>query len=63
MNEHVTWWRSSYTGETGNCVEVARPSGDAWYVRDSKDRSGPVLQVTGAAWSAFTHGVRDDQFA
>lgn len=62
MNDQVTWWRSSYTGETGNCVEVARPPGGGWWVRDSKDRSGPVLQFTTAEWSAFTSGVRDSEF-
>jgi hypothetical protein len=31
-------------------------------VRDSKDRSGPVLAFTPAEWEAFTAAVKDGQF-
>ena len=31
-------------------------------VRDSKDRSGPVLTFDAAGWTAFTAGARDGQF-
>ncbi len=47
------WTKSSHSsGEGGECVEVAsRP--DATYVRDSKDRTGPVLGLAPAAWAEF----------
>lgn len=62
MNDHVTWRTSSYTGETGNCVEVASlPDGD-WWVRDTKNRAGPTLQVPADQWAAFQGAVRTGQF-
>jgi hypothetical protein len=50
------WRTSSYTGGTGGadsaCVEVAFV-GPVAGVRDSKNRVGPMLVVSGAAWTAF----------
>lgn len=47
------WFTSSYSGsDGGDCVEVAvRPA--SVHVRDSKDRSGPVLIFEPDAWAAF----------
>ncbi|MGW0779798.1 DUF397 domain-containing protein [Streptomyces sp. NPDC002913] len=48
------WFRSSYSGSSGdNCVEVAVRAG-AVLVRDSKDTQLPGLMVSPRAWSAFT---------
>jgi hypothetical protein len=53
------WRKSSYTGANGgNCVEVARNLPGVVAVRDSKDRSGPVLVFTPDEWRAFTAGMR-----
>ncbi|WP_326750951.1 DUF397 domain-containing protein [Streptomyces hirsutus] len=51
------WFKSSYSGGSGdNCVEVAlRP--EAVHVRDSKDTRRPALAVSRRAWSAFTAPV------
>ncbi|MGW2349728.1 DUF397 domain-containing protein [Actinacidiphila glaucinigra] len=47
------WFKSSYSsGEGGECVEVAFAAG-AVHIRDSKERSGPVLTVTPEAWAGF----------
>ena len=46
----------------GNCVEVARLSGDVTIVRDSKDVKGPVLGFTQGEWDAFVGGVRNGEF-
>ncbi len=49
----LAWFKSSYSGgEGGDCVEVAASSG-AVHVRDSKDRTGPVLSFTADEWAAF----------
>ncbi|WP_404816419.1 DUF397 domain-containing protein [Streptomyces thermolineatus] len=49
----LAWHKSSYSGsEGGQCVEVAASAG-AVHVRDSKDRSGPVLSFAADEWSAF----------
>ncbi|MGI9062224.1 MAG: DUF397 domain-containing protein [Pseudonocardiaceae bacterium] len=57
------WHKSSYSNGTGgNCVEVADLNDRGRAVRDSKDRSGPVLRLTAAGWAAFTAGVRGGEF-
>ncbi len=48
----VVWLTSSYTGGSGNCVEVAAAAGTV-LVRDTKDREGPVLAVPATVWRAF----------
>jgi hypothetical protein len=52
----ATWRTSSYTGSGGgNCVEAANQMrDDCILVRDTKDRSGPVLAFTPRAWRTFT---------
>ena len=47
------WRRSSYTGSTGNCVEVAWPAQQV-AVRDSKQPVGPTLNFPVSAWRVFT---------
>ncbi|MGH3433126.1 MAG: DUF397 domain-containing protein [Thermocrispum sp.] len=48
------WFKSSYSGSSGdNCVEVAVRS-EAVLVRDSKDTRRRPLAVSADAWSAFT---------
>jgi hypothetical protein len=46
---------------TNGCVEVAFVGGQV-AMRNSKDRSGPVLVFTPAEWEAFVSGVRDGEF-
>lgn len=52
-NGELNWFKSSYSGSEGDsCVEVAyRP--DAVHVRDSKDKDGPRLPLSPAAWADF----------
>jgi Domain of unknown function (DUF397) len=52
------WQTSTHSGTNGACVEVARNMSGIVAVRDSKDRSGPVLTFTPAEWQAFTAEVR-----
>jgi Domain of unknown function (DUF397) len=56
----LTWRKSSYSAANG-CVEVAS-LGDQIAVRDSKDRSGPLLVFSRMEWEAFLAGARDGQF-
>jgi len=39
-------------------VEAARLPNGAVVVRDSKDKSGPVLRFTSAAWREFLQAVK-----
>jgi hypothetical protein len=55
------WRKSSRSGQTGNCVEVAGNLPGAVAVRDSQDPAGPALILTPAAWRALTRKVRDDE--
>ncbi|MEK2490910.1 DUF397 domain-containing protein [Kitasatospora purpeofusca] len=53
MSSELVWFKSSYSGpDGGECVEVAEAT-SAVLVRDSKDKSGPSLTFSPAAWEAF----------
>ncbi|MDQ3150754.1 MAG: DUF397 domain-containing protein [Actinomycetota bacterium] len=58
----TNWRKASYSNAGGNCIEVADLDDGGRAVRDSKDRSGPVLRLTAAGWAAFTAGVRGGEF-
>lgn len=53
----LRWRKSSFSKANGNCAEVAS-GGGAVLVRDTEDRTGPVLRITPAAWARFTRGVK-----
>lgn len=48
-------WRTSSrsSGNGGDCVEVADNLPGVVAVRDSKDRTGPVLTFSPTAWRTF----------
>jgi len=50
------WVKSSYSGSQANCVEVAVR--DRVRVRDTKDRTGPVLNFRTEVWRKFTSHVK-----
>ena len=52
------WRKSSYSGNGGSdCVEVSGHPGRV-LVRDTKDRPGPVLGFSPAAWRRFAEQVK-----
>ena len=51
------WRKSTYSGQNGNCVEVAG-LGPAIAVRDSKDPAGPYLTVPDPAWRTFARRIQ-----
>ncbi|WP_081769202.1 DUF397 domain-containing protein [Nocardia nova] len=51
------WFKSSHSGGSQECVEVAFLAGGAVGVRDSKDATGPALVFAPDAWDAFTATV------
>lgn len=53
------WNKSSYSGNTGNCVEIAATQ-SVVAIRDSKDPNGAVLTVTHEAWREFTQDTRSE---
>ncbi|WP_236719299.1 DUF397 domain-containing protein [Wenjunlia vitaminophila] len=56
--EGVSWRKSTYTANNGNCVEVADGLTGVIPVRDSKDPAGPALLFTSDAWSSFVEAVK-----
>ncbi len=46
------WFKSSRSSNNANCVEV-RIDGGAVDVRDTKDRSGPMLTFEATSWASF----------
>jgi Domain of unknown function (DUF397) len=51
------WRKSSYSGDNGGaCVEVAFT--EAVLVRDTTNRSGPVVTFTADAWQTFLTTVK-----
>jgi len=57
-----TWRKSSYSGNGGECVEVARNLRRVVAVRDSKDPHGPILTVESAEWRHFLNGVKAGRY-
>ena len=52
------WRKSSYSGNGGGtCVEVGA-GGRGVLVRDTTDRSGPVLRFSPAGWRRFADQVK-----
>lgn len=60
----LNWFKSSYSGNGGQCLEVAATlaaTSGVVPVRDSKAPAGPVLVVSLDAWSAFVAMATDAQ--
>lgn len=57
------WRKSSFSGNSGNCVEVRTTSqARTVAVRDSKQVPGPELTITGDRWAAFLREVKHGRF-
>ncbi|MFB8199371.1 Scr1 family TA system antitoxin-like transcriptional regulator [Kitasatospora purpeofusca] len=65
MNVDLTgapWRKSTYSGNGGQCVEVADGHAGVMPVRDSKDPQGPALVFPADAWRAFVAGIQAGEF-
>ncbi|WP_157573928.1 DUF397 domain-containing protein [Nocardia jejuensis] len=56
MTADARWFKSSYSGDKADCVEVAFVGGVVG-VRDSKDVSQPALALSGEMWDAFIRDI------
>ncbi|MEV5411150.1 DUF397 domain-containing protein [Thermopolyspora sp. NPDC052614] len=54
----MRWRKSSYSGDTGNCVEVSSDHRKRVAVRDSKNPSGVVLIFDRTEWARFLTDIR-----
>ncbi|MGW1409351.1 DUF397 domain-containing protein [Streptomyces sp. NPDC002403] len=63
--ESPRWFKSSFSENGGQCIEVAAnlvaPLGVV-PVRDSKNPGGPVLNTSAASFASFVAGVKADGF-
>ncbi|WP_327384895.1 DUF397 domain-containing protein [Streptomyces sp. NBC_01207] len=65
MTETPRWFKSSYSNNGGNCIEVAAPLAGSLGtvpVRDSKNPGGPVLQFATPAFASFVASVKAEEF-
>ncbi|GAA3364782.1 hypothetical protein GCM10017744_064900 [Streptomyces antimycoticus] len=63
--ESPRWFKSSYSDNGGQCIEIAAnlaASRGVVPVRDSKDPHGPALMFEPTAWSSFVSAVRRGEF-
>ncbi|MFJ4670050.1 DUF397 domain-containing protein [Kitasatospora purpeofusca] len=58
----ASWFKSSYSDNGGQCVEVSASLPGAVPVRDSKDPEGPALVFPADAWRSFVAGVQAGEF-
>ncbi|MET8541449.1 DUF397 domain-containing protein [Kitasatospora sp. NPDC004799] len=58
----AAWRRSSYSGNGGQCVEMAAGFPNLAPIRDSKDPHGPALLFPSEAWASFVAAVRSGEF-
>jgi len=56
--EYTDWRKSSRSNGSGQCVETASASGTV-AVRDTTDREGFTLEVTGEAWKSFAASIKE----
>jgi hypothetical protein len=52
------WQKSSYSSQSGNCVEVARNLPGLVAVRDSKEPDGAKLVVSRETWRRLISAIR-----
>ena len=53
----IGWRKSSYSGNGGNCVEVADRD-NRISVRDTQDRTGPTLKFSPDAWRRLVNQLK-----
>ncbi|MFI6524559.1 DUF397 domain-containing protein [Streptomyces uncialis] len=65
IEETPRWFRSSYSNNGGQCIEVAADTAavrGTVPVRDSKNPCGPVLDIPAYAFASFVMGVKAGEF-
>ncbi|MET8874438.1 DUF397 domain-containing protein [Nocardia sp. NPDC004604] len=58
---NADWFKSTRSGASKDCVEVAFLDDGQIGVRDSKNPTGPALVFTPVEWDAFTAGIADGE--
>lgn len=58
----LTWFKSSRSSGSGQCVTAARLENGGMAIKDSKHPDGAVLTFSRGEWQAFIEGVKDGEF-
>ncbi|WP_306361042.1 DUF397 domain-containing protein [Nocardia sp. CC227C] len=58
----TAWFKSSHSGATSDCVEIAWLPEDHVGVRDSKNPTGPALVFAPGVWDAFAASTARGEF-
>ncbi|MFJ3216159.1 DUF397 domain-containing protein [Kitasatospora sp. NPDC086801] len=58
----LDWFKSSYSSNGGQCIEVSNSMPGIVPVRDSKDPEGHALAFPADAWRSFVAAVRVGEF-
>ncbi|KIZ19020.1 toxin-antitoxin system, toxin component [Streptomyces natalensis ATCC 27448] len=65
MADSPRWFKSSYSDNGGDCIEVAAnliTTRGVVPVRDSKNPHGPALAIAPSAWSSFVSAAKTGEF-
>ncbi|MEW1840591.1 DUF397 domain-containing protein [Nonomuraea angiospora] len=65
LNEELAaamWRKSSFSGDNGNCLEIAPLSGGRVGIRDTERPDLQPFVVSEGVWSAFTRGAKAGEF-
>lgn len=57
----VSWWKSTRSNDSYECVEVADLAVGVRGIRDSKDPGGTVLAVPAGQFAALLDGIKAGQ--
>lgn len=60
---NITFHKSSFSDQQGNCVEVGRDTDGSRLVRDSKDRTIAPQHYTSSTWTSFLRDIKSDRFS
>lgn len=55
----LDWRKSTWSIANGQCIEAASLADGRLAVRDSMDKSGPMVNFTEGEWRSFLKGVKD----
>ncbi|WP_326810820.1 DUF397 domain-containing protein [Streptomyces scopuliridis] len=58
----LKWVKSSYSGNNGNCVEMAALPDNCSALRDSKKPNCPALVFGCGQWSVFVRSLTVEEF-
>jgi len=55
----IDWRKSTYSGNTANCIEVGQRAFDVTLIRDSKDHSYGSLSIQPVSWQKFVDRIKN----